>query len=140
MDVQAIRDGLQARLATIAGLRPFDVVPGEVPVPAAIVVPEDPFIDYLQAMQGGAVVLNFRITLLAGRATDRTAQDLLDQYLSAGTDAEKSVFNALRGDKTLGGAASDCIPFEAGDYGTTDVNGTSYYKADVRVRVHATRS
>lgn len=139
MDVAAVRDGLKVRLATVDGLRAYDTIPDSIAVPAAVVVPDEPFIDYLVAMQGGSVQLNFRVTLLTSRSSSRSGQDLLDDLLSAGTGETRSVFDAIRADKTLGGVVADTIPFEAGDYGMTDIEGQQYMKADIRVRVHAGR-
>lgn len=143
MDVDGIRDGLKTALETVTGLRAYDTFNDDITVTTvggAVVVPDDPFIDYLQAMQGGLAVLNFRVVLLASRATERTGQDTIDALLSAGTGETKSVVDALRANKTLGGKAHDTVPHTARDYGTTEIGDVSYTKADLLVRVQAART
>jgi hypothetical protein len=143
LDVGGIRDGLETRLATITGLRTYDVVPANPQVPAAVVAPDDPFVDYLQAMQGGLVEVRFAIVLLVRMSTDRGWQDALDSYLSAGTGETSSVFDAIRGDKTLGGVAFDCVPRVAGGYGTetfgTGEAAIDYGTVRIDVSVYANR-
>lgn len=135
MNIASIRDGLKTRLATVSGLRAFDTIPMEFVPPAAVVVPDDPFIDYHEAFKGGLCLVRFRVTLLASRASERTGQDKLDSLLSAGTGQSSSILDAVDGDRTLGGTVSDCVVDEAVDYGTTDVAGNSYWKADLRLRI-----
>jgi hypothetical protein len=139
MDVGLIRDGLKARAETISGLRGFDTVPsGDVPIPAAVVVPDEPFITYPETIKRGFCTLNFIVTLLASEG--RVGQDLIDGYLSSGTGETSSVVDAIEGDRTLGGSASTCVVTQAGQYGQAEVAGIVYSKADLKVAVTAGRA
>lgn len=141
MNVATIRDGFKTRLETVSGLRAFDTFPaGEIPVPAAVVLPSDPFITYPETIAPGICTLNFRVTLLASFSSDRTGQDTIDAYLSAGTGQTLSVVDALRGDRTLGGAAQTLVIESANDYGITEVAGNQYVKADLLVTVTSRRA
>lgn len=141
LDIKTIRDGLKTRLETIDGLRCHDTIPGDVVAPAAVVVPDDPFITYHEAMSGGLCFANFKITLLCSDGSKRTGQDLLDEYLSAGTGMSKSVHGAINGDTTLDGAinANNLIVSEARDYGVTEISGKQFWKADLLVRIQHPR-
>lgn len=140
MNVGAIRDGLKARLATVPGLKAYDTIPEDVVLPAAVVVPDEPFITYNLTINRGNVTLFFRVTLLASRTAIAEGQDRLDAYLSTGANETKSAVDALYGDPTLGGAASSLVVTRVEDYGTAEIAGVQCLKADLMVEVHATRS
>lgn len=113
--IPAIRAGVATRLETIQGLRVEDKVTASINPPAAIIYPAPgTFITYDQAM-GGADDILITITLLVSRATDRTAQQKLDEYL-ANTGA-KSIKAAVDGDLELGGAAQYATVTSAANYG-----------------------
>lgn len=138
--VAAIRDGVKDRLATISGLRVYDIIPAaDLVVPAAVVQPA--VIRYQEAMAGGLVELHIRITVLTSNAT-RTGQDQLDGYLSAGTGQTTSIANVFNTGRTLGGIVADValLPDFEIDYGVTEVNGFTYWKADLMLRVLADRT
>lgn len=118
----AVRDALKAALATIPGLRAYDTVPGQVNVPAAVVVPGEPLVDYQVAMGGGAQ-LTFDIVLVVQLATERIAQDGLDQYLAEVGD--HSVKAAVDGN--LGGVVMDANVVSAHSYGFHPFNGVEYF-------------
>lgn len=140
-DLGAIRDGLQVRLQTVSGLRVFDLIPDrDIAVPAAVVQPVR--ISYQLAFKRGPVDARLRVTLLTSAGNDRSGQDQLDAYLSAGTGETSSIVDAIEADPTLGGAADSAAidpDFEI-DYGRAVINDTTYWKADVQVKVLRSRS
>lgn len=140
-DVSAIRDGVKTALSTIDGLRPYDIIPDrDLVVPAAVVQPVK--IGFTEAFGRGPVDLRLRVTLLTSAGNDRTGQDQLDGFLSAGTGQTTSVVDALEADRTLGGSVDSLgidPDFEI-DYGRAEINGITYWKADVQVFVLRSRS
>lgn len=139
MNVASIRDGLLTALDTVAGLRCYDTIPEDIVVPAAVVVPDDPFTEYAIVVNRGTVTLHFRITLVVSKTSMRAGQDLLDGYLSTGSAETSSVVDALYADATLGGSASTLVVVEGVEYGSTVIGSVEYLKADLRVTVQATR-
>lgn len=129
--VSAIRDGLKTALETIGGLRAYDTEPGQVSVPAAVVIPGEPFVEYDLAMGDNADQLNFVVLVLVQRADDRTAQDALDGYL-AGSGA-LSVKSAIEG--TLGGVVNDASVSTAVGYGPYSYANVEYLGVKFNVSV-----
>lgn len=139
MNVAAIRDALKTRLATVTNLRAYDTIPAsDVATIAAVVVPDEPFITYPETIARGQCTLNFKVTLLA---SGERAQDTIDGLLSSGTgQSTSSAVEAIVGDRDLGDTAQTCVVTEAKDYGITDINGTTFWKADLHVTVTARRA
>lgn len=128
--IPTIRDALQARLATVSGIHAYDTVQGTVMLPAAIVVPGEPFVEYDDSMTGG-YTLNFRVLLLVQYGVDRLSQDKLDGYLpDAGA---LSVAAAVNG--SLGNTVSSARVRTAGSYGTHTYNGIEYLGCEFAVEV-----
>lgn len=130
--VSAIRNGLKARLATIAGLRTHDVWPDTLNVPAALVMA--PSGTYGVDM-GGTVLVKADIIVIAAPLQNGIvrAQQQLDAYL-ASTGA-RSVRVALLADRTLGGIAQTINVMGWRDYGAITVNGIEYAGCHVDVEV-----
>ena len=76
---------------------------------------------------------NFEILVLAQRFYAETAQDKLDSYVS-GTG---SVYNAIAGDTTLGGTASDARITRVADYGQIVVGEGEFMGARLDLEVYA---
>jgi hypothetical protein len=127
-----IRAGLATNLATISGLRTAAEMPDNPNPPVGIVSLDS--VDYDQAYAKGLVTYNFTITVVVGRSAERTAQRLLDSYISTG---EKSVKNAIELDKSLGGKAYDCRVTSLNSIGSIQLNDTTYLAADFSVAVIA---
>lgn len=132
MGIAATRDALKTQLETISGLRCHDTVPSDVMVPAAVVVPADPFASYDVAM-GGVHDLLFTVALVVSKAWDRTAQDALDSYIDS--TGAKSVFAALEADPTLGGVVADATLRTAGNYGLITWGERQYLGCEFLVEV-----
>lgn len=127
-----IRTALATNLATISGLRTAAEMPDNPNPPIGIVSLES--VDYDQAYAKGLVTYNFTVTVIVGRSAERTAQRLLDSYISTG---EKSVKNALESDKSLGGKAYDLRVTSLNSVGSIQLNDTTYLAADFSVAVIA---
>jgi len=102
-----VRDGLKTRLATITGLRSYDLIPDVVTPPCAIVAQLDVYV-------------------IVQRFSERAGQDKLDAYLSG--SGASSIKTALEGDRTLGGAINTLrvTGAEAGTYESQGVQFISY--------------
>lgn len=131
--VSAIRDGIKARLDTITDLNTYDTAPGQVIVPAAVVIPGKPSISYDSTMARGSDDYLFTIQLLVSKAIDDAGQDKLDGYLnSSGATSVKAAV-----DGTLGGTVDFARVATADDYGLTEWNGITYLGAKITVEVTA---
>ena len=133
MVISDIRDGLATNLATVPGLR----VAGELidnPSPPIALVSLDS-IEYDQAYQRGLNLLTFTITVIVGRAAERTAQRKLDGYIQLTGD--QSVKLAVESDRTLSGACQDLRVTTAGSIGSIKINDQTYLAAEFTVTVYA---
>lgn len=127
-----IRTAIATNLATISGLRTSAEMPDNPNPPIGIVSLDS--VDYDQVYAKGLVTYNFTVTVIVGRSAERTAQRLLDTYISTG---EKSVKNAIESDKSLGGKAYDLRVTSLNSVGSIQLNDTTYLAADFSVAVIA---
>jgi hypothetical protein len=132
MSITLIRTGLATNLATIAGLRTAAEVPDLPNPPIAIVALNN--VSYDRAFADGLTNYTFIVTVIVGRAAERTAQRKLDGYITPGAN---SVKNALESDKTLGGYAYDCRVVSMDSVGSLTISDTTYLAADFTVSVIA---
>ncbi len=132
--VTELKTGLQTRLATITNLRAFAQQPDQVnPSLGGIAFPTLESITHHGAMKAGLVTHVFTISVIVGRAAERTTQNLMDTYLSY----DGGIRAAIEGDQTLGGYAQTLIVEEASNISTVDANDTTYLTVDFRVVVYA---
>ena len=132
--VTQLKNGLKTRLDTIANLRAFAQQPDQVnPSLGGIAFPTLESITYHGAMKAGLVTHVFTISVIVGRAAERTTQNLMDTYLSF----DDGIRAAIEGDTTLGGVARTLIVEEASNISTVDANDTTYLTVDFRVVVYA---
>lgn len=124
-----LRTGLGNNLRTIPGLRVYELIPDNPSFPAAVISLDR--VAYDSTMARGADEITFIVTIVVGRADDRSAQTRLDTYL-AGSGAQ-SVKTAIEADVTLGGAAMTCRVEEARNISTVD----SLLLVDFSVTVYA---
>jgi len=130
--IEAVMDGLEARLATIGGLRVSDVSPGQISPPCAIVgVPDVP--DYRLTFRNGFAALSFTVVVLVSAALDRNGQKALAGY--ANFTGSTSIRTAIEGDKTLGGIVSDTVVDSFRPLGVEEVNNIGYFGGVFTVRV-----
>ena len=119
-----VRDGLKTRLETITGLRAYDLIPDTVTPPAAVVGQLDFTFDIDNAR--GLDQAQVDVLVIVQRFSERSGQNLLDQYLSG--SGASSIKAAIEGDRTLGGVVNTLrvTGAEAGTYESQGVEFLSY--------------
>jgi len=132
MNIGNVREGLRARLATIAGLRTFAEIPESIPVPCAIVgTPSEILFDATLARTNDQAT--FPVRIMVARANDRSSQKALDVYLqSTGASSVKAVIEA---ESSLGGAANTVKVDRVSGIGVYTISGVDYLGAEFSVRV-----
>jgi len=103
MTIYAMRQGLATNIATISGLRASAEIPDNPSPPIAIINLDT--IDYNLAFNQGLTQYNFVVTVIVGRAAERTMQRKLDAYSEI--SGSQSVKLAIESDRTLGGEVQD---------------------------------
>lgn len=131
--VSQVSDAIKARLATVNGLRTFSYQPEQLNPPFAW--PELTQVTYHRSMQLGDVEMQFTINVVVGRYTDRTANELLDEYLSA--TGAKSIRQALESDRTLGGVVQTVILSSAADVTSLNEADANFLQVQYQMTVHA---
>ena len=132
--VTELKNGIKTRLETITNLRAYAQQPDQVnPSIGGIAWPTLESITYHGAMRAGLVTHVFTVSVIVGRAAERTAQNLMDTYLSY----DNGIRAAIEADTTLGGYAKTLIVEEATNLSTVDANDTTYLTVDFRVVVYA---
>lgn len=131
--VTQIKQGIATALATIPGLRSYAVQPDNLNPPFAW--PMLDTVTYNGAMRGGLITHVYTVTVVVGRAAERTAQNALDGYVSY--DSATSIRAALEADRTLGGVVQNLLVESANNISTTEGNDTTYLMVDFRVVVYA---
>jgi hypothetical protein len=130
MAISDLRQGLVNNLQTITGLRVIPTLPDVVNPPQALIALDK--IDYQQQNNNSMNVYTFKITIVLGRVSERTAQQNLDVLV-----APTGVKAAIESDRTLGGFAYE-VNIQALDaYGAISINGIDYLSAEFSVLVYA---
>jgi hypothetical protein len=128
--VQEIREGIDDRLATIAGLRHDPNVPGVINPPHAYVKRRQT--TFGVSMDGEDDVM-FAVTVLVSWADQVTAQETLDEYLAS--EGAKSIKVAIDADPTLAGIVDYAHATVVEDDRIVQFYGTDYLAADIVVEV-----
>ena len=128
-----LRTGLATRLGTISGLRTTTETPDTVSPPIAIINVGN--VSYDRTFQRGLDEYNFVITVIVGRVGERSAQRLLDSYVS--TTGASSVKLAVESDKTLGGNCDSLRVTDMRNYGSLVIGEITYLAAEFNVVVYA---
>jgi len=125
----AIREALAEALATIDRLRVTHFMPDQPRPPVAMVYPES--IVYDLNANRGADTYTFIVTVMVGRADDRSAQNAIDMY-AVGPDSVKT---AIERDRTLGGVVNTCRVTEMRNYQAIPVGDVTYLGVEFEVEV-----
>jgi len=133
--ITSIRTGLATNLATITGLRTNadGTIPDNVNPPYAIVAPAS--IDFHRALNNALSTYNFTVTVVVGRADERTGQRNLDAYCSP--TGASSIRVAVESDRTLGGVVYDTIVTGMRNYGSVTIGENTYLAAEFDIAVQA---
>ena len=128
-----LRAGLATRLGTISGLRTTTETPDTISPPIAIINVAN--VNYDRAFQRGLDEYNFVITVIVGRVGERSAQRLLDSYVSPVSPS--SVKLAIELDRTLGGKCDSLRVTDMRNYGSLVIGEVTYLAAEFNVVVYA---
>ena len=128
-----LRAGLATRLGTISGLRTTTETPDTISPPIAIVNVQN--VNFDRTFQRGLDEYNFLITVIVGRVGERSAQRLLDSYVSS--TGASSVKLAVESDKTLGGKCDSLRVTDMRNYGSLVIGEVTYLAAEFNVVVYA---
>ncbi len=128
-----LRAGLATRLGTISGLRTTTETPDTISPPVAIVNVQN--VNFDRSFQRGLDEYNFVITVIVGRVGERSAQRLLDSYVSS--TGASSVKLAVESDKTLGGKCDSLRVTDMRNYGSLVIGEITYLAAEFNVVVYA---
>lgn len=132
MAISNLRAGLVNNLKTISNLRVEATLPDVVNPPQALITLEK--ITYNRQNNASMSEYGFKITVVMGRVSERTAQQNLDVLVAPGAG---SIKRAIESDKTLGGWAYDVFVPELSTIGAIQINGIDYLSADFSVQVFA---
>lgn len=101
MTPSQVRDALKTAI-NVAGLRVYDTVPDGL-IPPALVIGQLS-IEWDLVFKRGADSATVDLILIAGRMSDRAAQDYLDSFLTA--SGANSIKTLVEADQTLGGTVT----------------------------------
>lgn len=119
-----VRLAIAAQLTGISGLRVYDVWPGIINPPAAVI--RRMSTDYATEFNGGDSS-TFAVSLYLPSADTINSQLLLDDYLSR--TGPTSVIAALGVDSTFGGVVRSATVTSVSEEGLTEVSGVTYLSA-----------
>jgi hypothetical protein len=133
--VNQVATAIQTKLATISGLRTYSYQP-EAINPPPVAYPELTQVVYHRSMGNGTALtqMEWLIHCIVGRYTDRTAHDLLDQYLSA--TGAKSVRAAIEADTTLGGVVQASLISTSADISSLTTGDAEFLQIQFTLTVH----
>lgn len=121
-----LRTGLATNLARISGLRQQAWQPDNINPPAAYIFPQG--VKFDDAFGRGMQTYTFVVQVVVGRASERSAQNALDTYVSS--TGSNSVKLALEYDKTLGGKCYDVRVTDVRNYGELAAGEVTYLSAE----------
>lgn len=128
-----VRQGLADALATIDGLNVYAFPPGQVQVPAAVIVPADgAFLSY-RATMDATHDLELTITVFVQRGQDRSQTEALDAYLA--DSGSQSIYAAVEASQRLGGIVDGCNVVAASNHGTFNYGEVQYLGVEFSVEV-----
>lgn len=132
-DISSLRSGIKTNLSTITGLRVSDTIPDQINPPQAILSLSS--VDFNKAMHRGATLYTFTLTVLVARQSERSGQAKLDTYVQS--SGASSIKLAVESDRTLGGAAFDCICPQVTSYGVTTIGDINYLSGEFEILAYA---
>lgn len=130
MAISDLRQGLVDNLSTIPNLRVIPTLPDVVNPPSALISLEK--IEYQQQNNNSMAIYTFKVSVILGRVSERTAQQNLDVLV-----APTGVKAAVESDRTLGGYAYEVHVPALDAYGAVSINGIDYLSAEFSVLVYA---
>ena len=125
----ALRDALKS----VPGLRVVEYIPDSLNPPMATVGVDT--VVFHGAFGAGNPRYVFTVSLVVARASDRTAQKRLDDYLSY--SGAQSIRAAIEKDPTLGKCVQTCQVVSGGNITNINVNDVIYLSMEFTVEVYA---
>ena len=132
VDIQTIRDKINANLATIPGLRTVENVPDIVNPPTAVVSLDT--IEYDGTFQNNLTTLNFTIFVVVSRASERMAQRRLNQFVAP--TGQYSVKSAVESNRSLDGTVADLRVRSVNNIGSLELDTQEYMAAEFVLTVY----
>jgi hypothetical protein len=132
MAISNLRTALATNLQTISGLRVVETLPDVVNPPMAMIGLDK--VSYNKQNNRSMAEYTFKVTVVMGRVSERTAQKNMDLYVAPGAG---SIKYAIESDRTLGGYAFDVFVAETSAIGSISLNGVDLYSAEFSVQVFA---
>jgi len=132
MAISNLRTALATNLQTISGLRVVETLPDVVNPPMAMIGLDK--VSYNKQNNRSMAEYTFKVTVVMGRVSERTAQKNMDLYVAPGVG---SIKYAIESDRTLGGYAFDVLGAETSAIGSMSLNGVDLYSAEFSVQVFA---
>lgn len=131
--LSAIRTGLSNNIDNIAGLIVHKTIPDQIVTPCAVIGTPD--VEFDTTMARGADKLLIPVRVYASRASDRSGQEKIDEYLAS--SGATSIKAAIESDVTLGGAAHTLRVRSASGFGVYNIAGSDYLGVEFTVEVIA---
>ena len=128
-----LRAGLATALAAVPGLRTTTETPDTISPPISIINVAN--VNYDRAGSRGLDEYNFVLTVIVGRVGERSAQRLLDSYVTPA--GSSSVKLAIELDRTLGGKCDSLRVTDMRNYGSLVIGEITYLAAEFNVVVYA---
>lgn len=132
-NISALRSGIATNLSTISGLRVTDTIPDQINPPQAILSLSG--VSFDKAMHKGLTQYTFTLTVIVARQSERTGQAKLDSYVQS--TGSNSIKLAVESDRTLGGAAYDCVVPQVTSYGVTTIGEINYISGEFEIVAYA---
>jgi hypothetical protein len=132
MAISNLRTALGNNLKTISGLRVVETLPDVVNPPMAMIAIDK--IAYNKQNNRSMAEYTFKVTVVLGRVSERTAQQAMDLLIAPGSG---SIKYAIESDRTLSGYAFDVFVAETSAIGAVSINALDYYSAEFSVQVFA---
>lgn len=132
-NISALRSGIATNLSTISGLRVTDTIPDQINPPQAILSLSG--VSFDKAMHKGLTQYTFTLTVIVARQSERTGQAKLDTYVQS--TGSNSIKLAVESDRTLGGAAYDCVVPQVTSYGVTTIGEINYISGEFEIVAYA---
>ena len=133
MSIADMRAGIAKNLRdNIPGLRVAETIPDQPNPPMAVISLDN--VNYDQTFQRGMTEYNFIVSVLAGRVTERRAQQRLDSFIDPGSATVKT---AIESDRSLGDKVFDVRVSDMSNIGAVNLGETIYLGADFTVNVYA---
>lgn len=134
--ITELRAAVASNLSNIPGLRTTvgGLMVDNPNPPVAVISPTS--IEYDRSFGEGMTIYNYTVTVIVGRASERSAQNSLDAYCSSTGDY--SIKRGVELDRTLDGKAFDLRVTGMRNYGSLIIADQEYLAAEFDLSIYAT--